>query len=61
MLTELVQAGWAKVVAACVPRPGVPAPLLRMWHEGTAEWFDLEPLTAEQGHELCEALLGESS
>ena len=58
MLTELVQAGWAKVVAACVPRPGVPAPLLRMWHEGTAEWFDLEPLTAEQGHELCEALLG---
>ncbi|GAB3563771.1 hypothetical protein GCM10027405_18870 [Arthrobacter alkaliphilus] len=58
MLTELVQAGWAKVVAACVPRPGVPGPLLRMWHEGTAEWFDLEPLTAEQGHELCEALLG---
>lgn len=58
MLTELVEAGWAKVVAACVPRPGVPRPLLRMWHEGTAEWFDLEPLTAEQGHELCEALLG---
>ncbi len=58
MLTELVQAGWAKIVAACVPRPGVPGPLLRLWHEGTAEWFDLEPLTAEQGHELCEALLG---
>lgn len=58
MLTELVQAGWAKIVAACVPRPGIPQPLLRMWHEGTAEWFDLEPLTAEQGHELCEALLG---
>jgi DNA-binding CsgD family transcriptional regulator len=58
MLTELVQAGWAKIVAACVPRPGVPGTLLRLWHEGTAEWFDLEPLTAEQGHELCEALLG---
>lgn len=58
MLTELVQAGWAKIVAACVPRPGVPGPLLRLWHEGSAEWFDLEPLTAEQGHELCEALLG---
>ncbi|MDQ0029230.1 DNA-binding CsgD family transcriptional regulator [Arthrobacter bambusae] len=58
MLTELVQAGWVKIVAACVPRPGVPGPLLRLWHEGAAEWFDLEPLTAEQGHELCEALLG---
>ncbi|MFB9712593.1 helix-turn-helix transcriptional regulator [Arthrobacter methylotrophus] len=58
MLTELVQAEWAKIVAACVPRPGVPEPLLRLWHEGTAEWFDLEPLTAEQAHELCEALLG---
>ncbi|MEZ2389773.1 LuxR C-terminal-related transcriptional regulator [bacterium RCC_150] len=58
LLTELVQAGWAKVVASCVPRPGVPSQLLRLWHEGSAEWFDLEPLTPEQGHALCEALLG---
>ncbi|WP_423184042.1 LuxR C-terminal-related transcriptional regulator [Arthrobacter sp. NyZ413] len=58
ILTELLQAGWAKMVAAFVPSSGVPEPLLRLWHEGTAEWFELEPLTAEQGHELCEALLG---
>lgn len=58
MITELVQAGWAKAIVACAPRPGIPGPLLRLWHNGTAERFDLAPLTAGQGHELCEALLG---
>jgi DNA-binding CsgD family transcriptional regulator len=58
MITDLVQAGWAKAIATCTPSPGIPAPLMRLWHDGTAERFDLAPLTAEQGHELCEALLG---
>lgn len=58
MIAELVQAGWAKVVATCIPRPGIPQPLLRLWHDGTAERFDIAPLTMEQGHRLCEALLG---
>ena len=58
MISELVQAGWAKLVATCIPRPGIPQPLLRLWHDGTAERFDIAPLTMEQGHQLCEALLG---
>jgi DNA-binding CsgD family transcriptional regulator len=58
MIAELVQAGWAKVVATCIPRPGIPQPLLRLWHDGTAERFDIAPLTLEQGHQLCESLLG---
>jgi DNA-binding CsgD family transcriptional regulator len=58
MITELVQAGWAKVVAACKPRPGIPQPMLRLWHQGAAERFDLLPLTGEESHELCTALLG---
>lgn len=58
MITDLVQAGWAKAVATCAQHPGIPGPLMRLWHDGTAERFDLAPLTAEQGHELCEALLG---
>lgn len=57
MISELVQAGWAKLVATCIPRPGIPQPLLRLWHDGTAERFDIAPLTLEQGHQLCEALL----
>ncbi|WLQ05236.1 helix-turn-helix domain-containing protein [Arthrobacter oryzae] len=57
MIAELVQAGWAKLVATCIPRPGIPQPLLRLWHDGTAERFDIAPLTMEQGHRLCEALL----
>ncbi|WP_144406329.1 helix-turn-helix transcriptional regulator [Arthrobacter sp. SPG23] len=57
MISELVQAGWAKLVATCIPRPGIPQPLLRLWHDGTAERFDIAPLTMEQGHQLCEALL----
>jgi DNA-binding NarL/FixJ family response regulator len=57
MIAELVQAGWAKLVATCIPRPGIPQPLLRLWHDGTAERFDIAPLTMEQGHHLCEALL----
>ncbi|QCO97518.1 helix-turn-helix transcriptional regulator [Arthrobacter sp. 24S4-2] len=57
MISELVQAGWAKLVATCIPRPGIPQPLLRLWHDGTAERFDIAPLTLEQGHHLCEALL----
>ncbi len=58
LVTGLVQAGWAKVVAACKPLPGIPPPLLRLWDDGAAERFDLVPLTAELGHKLCEALLG---
>ncbi|WP_427173972.1 LuxR C-terminal-related transcriptional regulator [Arthrobacter sp. 92] len=58
MVAELVQAGWAKLVATCIPRPGIPQPMLRLWHDGTAERFDIAPLTLEQGHSLCEALLG---
>lgn len=57
MISELVQAGWAKLVATCIPRPGIPQPLLRLWHDGTAERFDIAPLTLDQGHQLCEALL----
>lgn len=58
LITELVHAGWAKVVAASKPYPGIPAPLLQLWHDGAAERFDLTPLTRPQGHELCVALLG---
>lgn len=60
LVTGLVQAGWAKVVAACKPLPGIPTPLRRLWDGGAAERFDLIPLTAEQGHELCAALLGDA-
>ncbi|MCZ2402962.1 helix-turn-helix domain-containing protein [Paenarthrobacter sp. Z7-10] len=58
LIAELVHAGWAKVVASSKPHPGIPAPLLQLWHDGAAERFDLTPLTRPQGHELCVALLG---
>jgi DNA-binding CsgD family transcriptional regulator len=58
IVTELVQAGWAKLIAASKPRPGIPGPMLQLWHDGAAERFDLSPLSQRQGHELCAALLG---
>ncbi|WP_427016718.1 LuxR C-terminal-related transcriptional regulator [Pseudarthrobacter sp. P1] len=58
IITELVRAEWAKVVATSKPRPGLPDPLVRLWDEGWAERFDLQPLGPAQVHELCTLVLG---
>ncbi|WHP60591.1 LuxR C-terminal-related transcriptional regulator [Arthrobacter sp. KFRI-F3372] len=48
VVAELISAGWATVVAAARPRPGLPQPLDQLWYDGLAERVDLRPLNREQ-------------
>lgn len=48
VLAEVISAGWATVVAAARPRPGLPQPLDQLWYDGLAERVDLRPLNREQ-------------
>lgn len=59
VLAEVISAGWATVVAAARPRPGLPQPLDQLWYDGLAERVDLRPLNREQIEEvLAHALDG---
>jgi DNA-binding CsgD family transcriptional regulator len=59
ILAEVISAGWATVVAAARPRPGLPQPLDQLWYDGLAERVDLRPLNREQIEEvLAHALDG---
>ncbi|WP_353611463.1 LuxR family transcriptional regulator [Arthrobacter sp. Leaf137] len=57
VVAELISAGWATVVAAARPRPGLPQPLDQLWYDGLAERVDLRPLNREQIEEVLAHLL----
>ncbi|WP_458782188.1 LuxR C-terminal-related transcriptional regulator [Arthrobacter sp. D3-16] len=57
VLADLISAGWATVVAAARPRPGLPQPLDQLWYDGLAERVDLRPLTREQIEEVLAHVL----
>ncbi len=57
VVADLISAGWATVVAAARPRPGLPQPLDQLWYDGLAERVDLRPLTREQIEEVLAHLL----
>ncbi|TLM74278.1 helix-turn-helix transcriptional regulator [Pseudarthrobacter sp. NamB4] len=57
VVADLISAGWATVVAAARPRPGLPQPLDQLWYDGLAERVDLRPLNREQIEEALAHLL----
>lgn len=48
IIADMISAGWASVVAAGRPRPGLPQPLDQLWYDGLADRVDLRPLNREQ-------------
>lgn len=57
VVADLISAGWATVVAAARPRPGLPQPLDQLWYDGLAERVDLRPLNREQIEEVLAHVL----
>lgn len=57
MVVDMTSAGWATVLAAGRPRPGLPQPLNQLWYDGLAERIDLRPLNGEQVREVVEHTL----
>ncbi|WAJ33999.1 hypothetical protein OUO20_03095 [Arthrobacter sp. FX8] len=57
VLAEVISAGWATVLAAARPRPGLPQPLDQLWYDGLAERVDLRPLNREQIEEVLDHVL----
>ncbi|NUS36205.1 MAG: helix-turn-helix transcriptional regulator, partial [Pseudarthrobacter sp.] len=57
VLADLISAGWATVLAAASPRPGLPQPLDQLWYDGLAERVDLRPLNREQIEEVLAHIL----
>ena len=57
VLADLISAGWATVLAAASPRPGLPQPLDQLWYDGLAERVDLRPLNREQIEEVLDHIL----
>jgi DNA-binding CsgD family transcriptional regulator len=57
VVAELISAGWATVVAAARPRPGLPQPLDQLWYDGLAERVDLRPLNRGQIEEVLAHVL----
>ncbi|UVJ40727.1 LuxR C-terminal-related transcriptional regulator [Arthrobacter sp. CJ23] len=58
VIVDLITANWAKVVASCRPRPGLPASLMQLWYDSMAERFDLEPLGRDDVGDAAERILG---
>ncbi|MBP2411564.1 DNA-binding CsgD family transcriptional regulator [Arthrobacter stackebrandtii] len=58
LIVSLAMAGTVNVVASHSVRHGLPEPLPRLWATGLAENIVLNPLTQQQGHDYCEAMLG---
>jgi DNA-binding CsgD family transcriptional regulator len=52
IVADMISAGWASVVAAGRPRPGLPQPLAQLWYDGLADRVDLRPLNREQIEEV---------
>ncbi|MGA7204818.1 MAG: ATP-binding protein, partial [Specibacter sp.] len=58
LLVGLALSGTAHVVASHLRSKDMPHPLPKLWSSGMAESIELFPLTREQGHEFCVAILG---
>jgi DNA-binding CsgD family transcriptional regulator len=52
IVADMISAGWASVIAAGRPRPGLPQPLAQLWYDGLADRVDLRPLNREQIEEV---------
>ncbi|WP_370526250.1 LuxR C-terminal-related transcriptional regulator [Pseudarthrobacter sp. NBSH8] len=52
IVADMITAGWATVLAAGRPRPGLPQPLAQLWYDGLAERVDLRPMNREQIEEV---------
>jgi DNA-binding CsgD family transcriptional regulator len=57
MVVDMMSAGWASVLAAGRPRPGLPQALNQLWYDGQAERIDLRPLNGDQVTEVVEHTL----
>lgn len=57
LLVSLVMAGAVTLVASHSCRHKLPEPIPRLWARGLAENIFLHPLSQEQGHNFCEAML----
>lgn len=57
VVADLIAAGWASVVAAARPRPGLPQPMSQLWFDGLAERVDLRPLDRPQVEEVLGRIL----
>jgi DNA-binding CsgD family transcriptional regulator/type II secretory pathway predicted ATPase ExeA len=57
IVADMISAGWASVVAAGRPRPGLPQPLDQLWYDGLADRVDLRPLNREQIEEVLSHVL----
>lgn len=58
LLVLLSMAGTISVVLSHSSRFELPEPLPKLWAAGMAENIVLMPLTQEQGHDFCQAMLG---
>ena len=58
LLVVLAMAGTINVVLSHSSRNELPAPLPKLWSAGVAENVVLLPLSQEQGHDFCQAMLG---
>lgn len=52
IVADMISAGWASVIAAGRPRPGLPQPLAQLWYDGLADRVDLRPMNREQIEEV---------
>ncbi|POH74878.1 hypothetical protein CVS27_03150 [Arthrobacter glacialis] len=57
LLLTLVLSGTIKLVASHLRNHKLPQPLPKLWSGGSAETIDVHPLTRDQGHEFCRAML----
>ncbi|WP_104091177.1 LuxR family transcriptional regulator [Arthrobacter sp. GMC3] len=58
LLVGLALSGTVRVVASHLRSKTMPHSLPKLWSSGMAESIELYPLTREQGHEFCVAMLG---
>lgn len=58
VLVKLVMSGTVNIVLSHSSRTRLPEPLPKLWSGGMAENITLNPLSQEQGHAFCEAMLG---
>ncbi|XAS67938.1 LuxR C-terminal-related transcriptional regulator [Micrococcaceae bacterium Sec5.7] len=57
IVVDMISAGWASVLAAGRPRPGLPQSLNQLWYDGLAERIDLLPLDRDQAAEMMAHVL----
>lgn len=58
VIAQVVTSGAAQLLALANPEQGLPAEIAALWNDGLLVRHDLEPLTADEVHELCSRILG---